>query len=37
MNSNESSYSNIDKYDKEFIQLLKSTLFIIHYKSIIKI
>ena len=25
MNSSESSYSSIDKYDKEFIQLLTST------------
>ena len=29
MNASESSYSNIDKYDKEFIQLLKSTLSLI--------
>ena len=28
MNASESSYSNIDIYDKEFIQLLKSTLFL---------
>ena len=29
MNVSESSYSNIDKYDKEFIQLLKSILSLI--------